>query len=189
MPKNLGLGCTLDAEAQVRGGRTIPSIDELLETASQTCPASVDHAVPRGLSEGLRTSQHSTMVADGSVDVMAPQQEQQRQQDPESFWDLITKKNSSNKLSKLLTAWVQESMKPPCDRQGMIEHSESATKPSVEQGRALLQRDPQGVARFPAAHELRFGLHVTRIASYQANDLFNRTFEKIHKVPNLFRKK
>ena len=144
MPKNLGLGCTLDAEAQVRGGRTIPSIDELLETASQTCPASVDHAVPRGLSEGLRTSQHSTMVADGSVDAMAPQQEEQRQQDPESFWDLITQKNSSNKLSKLLTAWVQESMKPPCDREGMIEHSESARKLELAEAAAAKARAPNG---------------------------------------------
>ena len=68
----------------------------------------------------------STMAASGSVGVMAPQQEQQRQQDPESFWSLITKKNSSNKLKNLLTAWVQESMKPPCDRDGTLEHSESA---------------------------------------------------------------
>jgi hypothetical protein len=74
------------------------------------------------------------MAASGSVGVMAPQQEQQRQQDPESFWSLITKKNSSNKLSKLLTAWVQESMKPPCDRDGTLEHSESARQMELADG-------------------------------------------------------
>ena len=84
------------------------------------------------------------MVADGSVDVMVPQQEQQRQQDPESFWDLITQKNSSNKLSKLLTAWVQESMKPPCDREGMIEHSESARKLELAEAAAAKARAPNG---------------------------------------------
>ena len=66
------------------------------------------------------------MAVSGPVDSVMQQQEQQRQHDPESFWSLVTKKNSSNKLSKLLTAWVQESMKPPCDRDGTLEHSESA---------------------------------------------------------------
>jgi hypothetical protein len=66
------------------------------------------------------------MAVSGPVDSVMQQQEQQRQHDPESFWSLLTKKNSSNKLSKLLTAWVQESMKPPCDRDGTLEHSESA---------------------------------------------------------------
>jgi len=65
------------------------------------------------------------MDLSGSVDVMDAQQEQQRQRDPESFWSLVLKKNSKNKLSNLLTTWVQESMKPPCDRDG-LEPSESA---------------------------------------------------------------
>ena len=65
------------------------------------------------------------MTASGSVGVMEAQQEQQRQTDPESFWSLVLKKNSSNKLSKLLTAWVQESMKPPCDRESTLETAES----------------------------------------------------------------
>lgn len=65
------------------------------------------------------------MAASGSVDVMEAQQQQQRQRDPESFWSIVLKKNSSNKLSKLLNHWVQESLKPPGEHENTFEASES----------------------------------------------------------------
>mmetsp|Transcript_2466 Transcript_2466/g.4790 ORF Transcript_2466/g.4790 Transcript_2466/m.4790 type:complete len:317 (-) Transcript_2466:111-1061(-) len=66
------------------------------------------------------------MAASSSVNVMnTQQQQQQRQRDPESFWSLVLKRNSSNKLSKLLTAWVQESLKPTEEQDVTLEESES----------------------------------------------------------------
>jgi len=55
----------------------------------------------------------------GSVEVLNPQEKpqvSQQEQSQEGFWSLVLKKHSSNELSRLLTAWVQDSLRPADDR-------------------------------------------------------------------------
>ena len=85
------------------------------------------------------------MTVGTSLDSLSQQDQlrlAQGQRSPESFWSMVLKKHSSNKLSRLLTAWVQESVRPtdepdnasapPLQMDGLAAKAGEAIRPAKE---------------------------------------------------------